>query len=92
MRQLIEARFPDHGILGEEHGPRSINAEWVWVLDPIDGTKAFAAARIDIAVLSSFEVLSVEAESRGIVDIAGSAALKDWRADTVAWSRAHGGA
>ena len=53
---------------------------------------AFAAARIDIAVLSSFEVLSVEAESRGIVDIAGSAALKDWRADTVAWSRAHGGA
>ena len=53
---------------------------------------AFAAARIDIAVLSSFEVLSVEAESRGIVDIAGSAALKDWRSDTVAWSRAHGGA
>ena len=53
---------------------------------------AFAAARIAIAVLSSFEVLSREAEARGILDLAGSEALKAWRADTVAWSRAHGGA
>ncbi len=52
---------------------------------------AFAAARIAIAVLSSFEVLSAEAEVRGILDIDGSEALKAWRADTVAWSRAHGG-
>lgn len=54
--------------------------------------EAFAAAGIDIAVLSSFEVLSREAEARGIMDTAGSAALKAWRSDTVAWSRAHGGA
>jgi orotate phosphoribosyltransferase len=54
--------------------------------------KAFAAARIGISVLSSFEVLAAVAESRGILDIAGSAALKAWRTDTVAWSRAHGGA
>jgi orotate phosphoribosyltransferase len=53
---------------------------------------AFAAARIAIAVLSSFEVLSAEAEARGILDIVGSSALRDWRADTVAWSRARGGA
>jgi len=53
---------------------------------------AFAAARIDLAVLSSFEVLAAEAEARGILDSAGLAALKAWRADTVAWSRAHGGA
>jgi len=53
---------------------------------------AFHAARIEIAVLSSFEVLSIEAETRGIMDAAGSAALKAWRSDTVAWSRAHGGA
>ena len=53
---------------------------------------AFASARIGIAVLSSFEVLSAEAEARGILDSAGSAALKAWRSDTVAWSRAHGGA
>ena len=53
---------------------------------------AFAAARIEVAVLSSFEVLSAEAEARGILDMAGSAALKAWRSDTVAWSHAHGGA
>jgi orotate phosphoribosyltransferase len=53
---------------------------------------AFAAARIDLTVLSSFEVLAAEAEARGILDSAGRSALKDWRSDTVAWSRAHGGA
>jgi orotate phosphoribosyltransferase len=53
---------------------------------------AFAAAKVDLAILSSFEVLSAEAETRGILDSAGSAALKAWRSDTVAWSRAHGGA
>jgi inositol-phosphate phosphatase/L-galactose 1-phosphate phosphatase/histidinol-phosphatase len=41
MRRLIARRFPDHGVLGEEHGPDRIDAEWVWVLDPIDGTKSF---------------------------------------------------
>lgn len=41
MRALINARFPDHGILGEEYGPENLNAENVWVLDPIDGTRAF---------------------------------------------------
>jgi orotate phosphoribosyltransferase len=54
--------------------------------------KAFAAARIGISVLSSFEVLAAVAEDRGILDLDGSAALKAWRTDTVAWSRAHGGA
>jgi orotate phosphoribosyltransferase len=53
---------------------------------------AFSAAHIALAVLSSFEVLSEEAEARGLLDLAGSAALKAWRTDTVAWSRAHGGA
>lgn len=41
MRSLINAEFPDHGILGEEHGPENTDAEHVWVLDPIDGTRAF---------------------------------------------------
>jgi inositol-phosphate phosphatase / L-galactose 1-phosphate phosphatase / histidinol-phosphatase len=41
MRRLIEARFPDHGILGEEYGSVGAEAELVWVLDPIDGTKSF---------------------------------------------------
>ena len=54
--------------------------------------KAFASAHIPFEVLGSFQVLSDEAEHRGILDAAGLAALKDWRTDTVAWSRARGGA
>lgn len=38
---LIEATFPDHGILGEEHGSKGLDREFVWVIDPIDGTRAF---------------------------------------------------
>jgi len=41
MRRLIIARFPQHGIIGEEYGPERADAEFVWVLDPIDGTKSF---------------------------------------------------
>jgi myo-inositol-1(or 4)-monophosphatase len=43
MREMIARRFPDHGILGEEFGPERLDAEFVWVLDPVDGTVSFAA-------------------------------------------------
>ena len=43
MRQLIRRTFPTHGIVGEEFGTDGGDAEYVWVLDPIDGTKAFMA-------------------------------------------------
>ena len=41
MRNEIEKEFPDHGIIGEEFGNQNENAEYKWVLDPIDGTKSF---------------------------------------------------
>lgn len=41
MRRLIKANFPQHGIVGEEFGDERADAEYVWVLDPIDGTKSF---------------------------------------------------
>src|SRR4029077_2279454 len=41
MRALIERSFPEHGIVGEEHGSVRTDAEYVWFLDPIDGTKSF---------------------------------------------------
>jgi inositol-phosphate phosphatase/L-galactose 1-phosphate phosphatase/histidinol-phosphatase len=41
MRRLIAARFPAHGIFGEEFGREREEAEFTWVLDPIDGTKSF---------------------------------------------------
>jgi histidinol phosphatase-like enzyme (inositol monophosphatase family) len=44
MRAMISKHFPDHGILGEEFGAERPDAEFVWVLDPIDGTKSFITA------------------------------------------------
>ena len=41
IRRLIEADFPDHGILGEEFGPHNLPNHHCWVIDPIDGTRAF---------------------------------------------------
>ncbi|HEX8225112.1 MAG TPA: inositol monophosphatase family protein [Allosphingosinicella sp.] len=41
MRRLIEDRFPDHGIKGEELPDRPAGSRWSWSLDPIDGTRAY---------------------------------------------------
>jgi myo-inositol-1(or 4)-monophosphatase len=46
MRTLIRKNFPAHGILGEEYGSERTDAEYVWVLDPIDGTKSFIAGMV----------------------------------------------
>jgi histidinol phosphatase-like enzyme (inositol monophosphatase family) len=43
IRTLIEEAYPGHGILGEEHGSVGLDREYVWVIDPIDGTRAFIA-------------------------------------------------
>lgn len=43
IRKLIAERFPDHGVVGEEYGRDRDDAEFVWVLDPVDGTRAFIA-------------------------------------------------
>ncbi len=41
LRSLIAKKFPSHGVIGEEFGQDRPDAEFVWVLDPIDGTKSF---------------------------------------------------
>src|SRR5216684_6227703 len=41
MRAVLAAQVPEHGVFGEEHGAVRTDADYVWVLDPIDGTKAF---------------------------------------------------
>jgi len=41
VRTMIEARYPDHGISGEEFGTVRGEAEWLWLIDPLDGTKSF---------------------------------------------------
>ncbi|MDB5372119.1 MAG: histidinol phosphate phosphatase [Belnapia sp.] len=45
MRAVLAERFPGHGIWGEEFGPDRAEAEYLWVLDPIDGTRAFVTGR-----------------------------------------------
>jgi inositol-phosphate phosphatase/L-galactose 1-phosphate phosphatase/histidinol-phosphatase len=51
LRRVIEKEFPDHGIIGEEFGDVRTEAEYVWILDPIDGTKQFAAGLYDFGTL-----------------------------------------
>ncbi|MBI3885579.1 MAG: histidinol-phosphatase [Opitutae bacterium] len=41
LRRMIAQKFPSHGVIGEELGRDRPEAEFVWVLDPVDGTKAF---------------------------------------------------
>jgi histidinol phosphatase-like enzyme (inositol monophosphatase family) len=43
IRKLINERYPTHGIIGEEYGAENEDAEFVWILDPVDGTRAFIA-------------------------------------------------
>ena len=47
MRALIEARYPEHGIFGEEFGvkPAGNGSRFTWILDPIDGTKSFITGK-----------------------------------------------
>ena len=41
IRRVIAEHYPDHGILGEEHGNVGLDRDYVWVIDPIDGTSPF---------------------------------------------------
>lgn len=41
IRKILEERFPEHGFYGEETGQEHLDAEYLWLVDPIDGTKSF---------------------------------------------------
>jgi inositol-phosphate phosphatase / L-galactose 1-phosphate phosphatase / histidinol-phosphatase len=45
LRQMVKLAYPDHGLLGEEFPPERADAEFVWIFDPIDGTKSFITGR-----------------------------------------------
>ena len=51
MRALLTARLPEHGIIGEEFGVLRPDARYRWVLDPIDGTRAFITGRATFGTL-----------------------------------------
>lgn len=68
LRRMIMARWPDHGIIGEEEAWHTPDAEWVWVLDPIDGTAAFIAGLPVFGTLIALAWRGVPV--LGIIDIA----------------------
>lgn len=43
IRRLIAEHHPDHGVIGEEEGEDRPDADWTWVIDPVDGTRAFVS-------------------------------------------------
>lgn len=61
MRRAIGARFPDHGVVGEEYGADRPDARCVWVMDPVDGTRAFIAG---LPTWTTLIGLRVEGETR----------------------------
>ena len=66
LRERIAERYPAHGVLGEEHGAEALDAEMVWVIDPIDGTKQFIAG---LPVYSTLIGLAVDGRFRyGLMD------------------------
>lgn len=41
LREIVSAQYPSHGVIGEEFSSHNADAEWRWVIDPVDGTRAF---------------------------------------------------
>jgi myo-inositol-1(or 4)-monophosphatase len=66
MRAVLSERFPDHGILGEEFGLDGPDAPLRWVLDPIDGTRAFVSGRPTFGTLIA--LLHEDRPIIGIID------------------------
>ena len=67
MREMISVKYPDHDILGEEHGYEATGSRWKWVLDPIDGTRSFVAGMPIFGTLIS--LLDNDVPQFGIIDI-----------------------
>src|SRR5215469_1387850 len=55
LRDLIERERPEDGILGEEYGEKQGSSGWRWVLDPVDGTRAFITGRHEWGSLIALE-------------------------------------
>lgn len=55
LREMIREVYPGHGIIGEEFGAEVVGAEWRWVLDPVDGTRAFVCGIASWATLVALE-------------------------------------
>ena len=59
IRSLIENEYPDHGILGEEFDSVNPDAEFIWVIDPIDGTKEYIAGKDEYTLNAALVINTV---------------------------------
>ena len=66
MRAVLATRFPDHSVLGEEGGEDRAGARYRWVVDPIDGTRAFLTGRPQFGTLVA--LLDGDRPVLGIID------------------------
>ena len=82
MRRVIAQRFPDHGCIGEEHGEDRPDDEFVWVLDPVDGTRAFVAG-LPLWVT----LIALRWRGRPVVGAIGQSYLDELYVGTAAGSR-----
>lgn len=64
IREEIQRHYPNHGILGEEHGLQSGSGRFTWVIDPIDGTRAFVLGQLHWGTL-----IALNEDGRPIVGI-----------------------
>lgn len=51
VREMLMKQFPEHGIIGEEYPPHQADADFVWIIDPVDGTKYFMTGHPMFALL-----------------------------------------
>ena len=73
MREEIMKEFPDHGIIGEEFGRYNEEAEYQWVLDPIDGTKSFISGALTFGTL-----IALTYKGNPILGVINQAVLKEF--------------
>ena len=66
LRRVIEREQPGHGIIGEEFGAEGTDRDWVWVLDPVDGTRQFAAGLPNFGTL-----IALCHEGRPVIGVIG---------------------
>lgn len=72
IRQMIEERFPDHGIHGEEYGIKEGKSPFSWVLDPVDGTRSFVCGMPTWATL-----IGLNFEGRPVVGLMNQPVVGD---------------
>ncbi len=72
IRRLIEERYPDHGIHGEEYGTKEARSPFTWVLDPVDGTRSFVCGMPTWATL-----IGLSYEGRPVVGLMNQPVVGD---------------